>query len=277
MDGTAHARRVIRAQQRSWAESRGIELDDDGLVGEAAANLLAPLSAETERQLSQDPTRPLGEPGKPGALLRVDSTCALLCNVFDHWRDRQLGVMAGLCGADPRSTALHFRPELAGGARRPDLLLAPGDGDNGARPTAVIASFCEPYGDVDRSPPSSPEDDPGRWGGLPGCAHLARDLRNNPDRFHTLAVGGIVDCAAALHQRFGARGFRLLYLWYPVEGAAADRHREELDRLRLRIGGEIDFEVRSWQGLFASLQSRYREDTGYAAYLAARYFPETRS
>lgn len=252
----------IRQQQRHWAESRGIELDPDGLVPDVASNLFAELCAETRRELERDPTRPLGEHGKPARLRALESTEALVLNFFAPWRSGNVAEVAALCGADPRATRLCFATPGA------DVLF---EGD-AARPTAVVATFAEPYAEVDGRLDGSELEPPERWRELPGCLHLARDLVHGARRFRTLEVGRLLARARDLGQRFGVRGFRMLYVWFESEGAAAHLHRVELDRLRMRIGGEVDFATRTWQDLFRALG---KAEVGYSRDLEERYFPRT--
>jgi hypothetical protein len=260
--------------QRRWAESRELDCDEAGLLRSAEANLLLPLSPEARRELEESVERPLGEPGKPGALQRVHSTCALVCNAFEPSRGGALGDLAAACGADAGATELRLAAptplEEAEERLEADAMLA----GAGARPTALHATFAEPYAGAERRRVSTSLLRPEAWGSLSGCLHLARDLRFGPSRFASLDATRVLELSLALTRRFGERGFRLLLLWYDAGGPAATLHRQELDRLRMRIGGEVDLEVRSWQAVFGELRARGAGDVGYLEALAARYFPD---
>jgi hypothetical protein len=144
--------------------------------------------------------------------------------------------------------------------------------------TAVCALFTEPFTDVDpRVAHGAPGEDDPLWRELPGCALLARDLRVNPRRYRHLAAGRLLDVALGMTRRFGRHGFRLAVLWYDAGGRASRRLRTELDRLRMRIGGEVDLVATSWQGLLAPLRATPTAHGPYTRRLEARYFARTAS
>ena len=265
--------RFLREQQRRWATERELDLDPADCTSKIDENLFGPLSPETRNDLERGEPAQLEADDKSGALQSLHSKAALVCNVFDYWRAR---------GCDELSQLLHFAPGcrelrfaevvptgLEGLSSQVELLLT---GDS-TRPTALVSSFSEPYSMIDsRRPPASIEA-PGVWGELSDCRDLALGLRANPRRFTSLQVTALLEQILGLTTRFGVRGFRLLYLWYEVEGHAADRHRRELDRFRMRMGGEVDFMVSTWQGLFRDIQAASPGHAACTQYLAARYFP----
>ena len=141
----------------------------------------------------------------------------------------------------------------------------------GARPTAVFTSFAElyerPAHDLDAALVESPE----AWSALSGCRDLARDLRANPTRFTHLPVTRLLEWVVALTHRYGPRGFRLVALWYDLADERARQIRRELDRLRMRIGGEVDVVALTWQTLCERLAYSGDLRGAHAAYLGERY------
>lgn len=263
------------ARQLAWAETVEIDVDGEARVRDWDRNLLAPPSEPTRTELARLATDGRGADGKSGPLHGLGSGLALAANVFDPWRDRPeaLAEWATVLGPAPR--ALEFAAPLTPAAAHAacsapiDVLLD--QGPDGA--TAVCALFTEPFTDVDpRIPGSAPGEDDPLWRALPGCALLARDLRANPRRYRRVAAGRILDVALGMTRRFGRHGFRLAVLWYDAGGRASRRLRAELDRLRMRIGGEVDLVTTSWQGLLAPLRATPTADGPYTRRLEARYF-----
>jgi len=263
--------RAIREHQLAWAESRELELDETAHVSELHANLFAPLSQATYAELAGSIGCPLGDGAKPAPMQALDSTVALICNVFDYWRERSRGALLAACGGDPAAGEIGFAQALpgleTGGRCEIDVLLH----GEGARPTALMTSFTEPYREPDASLPAAWLEDPDIWAELPACQALARDLRCNPRRYRHLPVPRLLAWSQALTRRYGPRGFRLVYLWLDMPGHAARDLRREIDRLRMRVGGEVDLRARSWQSLYADLQPARHEHTRYLDYLATRY------
>ncbi|MBW2272355.1 MAG: hypothetical protein JRG96_03725 [Deltaproteobacteria bacterium] len=267
----------ILLHQRRWAEQRCIDLSEAGHALGSNANLMQPLSPPTRAELEWAPRRPLGDGAKPADLQLLHSTDALLCNVFDYWRERELAPLATACGADSRTHGLRFAQhseEQSGPAPAPPDLLLHGDD---ARATAIVASFTEPYASQ-----SQPGEEIGRVvectelrESLPGCHNLARDLDANRGRYRALPVVRLLELCRELTRRHGRRGFRLLYLWYDADGLCSGRHSREIDRFRMRVGGEVDFEARSWQELFQRLRGEGADHRHYLDYLRTRYFPSS--
>ncbi len=274
---------AVMRHQRDWAALRGVEVDDADLTADLDSNLFAPLSQRTHAEIEESRPSLLGSEEKTGEMSLLHSTAALVHNVFDYWRGRIATPIERACGAAPSADALelHFAASAAsaGGAAdasAADVVLA-----TGAHPTVVAASFLEPYAYVDNQPGGSladPSDEAG-WSGLQACRSLALDLRSDARRFRHLGVARLLGLGQTWTREAGERGFRLLYLWYDGGGPAAARIRGEIDRFRMRAGGEIHFVARSWQELFRDLRgsqsSRADGDDHamYLQYLSSRYFP----
>ena len=196
-----------------------------------------------------------------------------VCNFLEYWRSRDLEPLASACGADLLSERLGFAPgEPTGVGDRVahgDLLFE----GQGARPTTVVTSFAERCGAHGDALPAAYFETSGAWGPLYGCRNLALGLSANPNRFECLPVGRMLEIALALTRRNGVRGFRLLYLWSEGRDSLARQHRAEIDRFRMRAGGEIDFKARSWQHVFERLAAADGEHAPALASLAANASP----
>ncbi|MCG8591539.1 MAG: hypothetical protein MJE66_19765 [Proteobacteria bacterium] len=224
----------LRRHLRRWAGEREIELDGGDCAQPATANLLWPLHPESEAELLANEPALLGDDRKPGELARLDSTLAFACNVFEFWR--RAGAPVSYPAWLPAGTQLWLEPA-------------------GALPTAVAVRLTEPYGGLDDRGTPDLDDDAERWAGLWGCRELARERATHPARWQRLDVGRLLEAAVSLTRRHGPRGFRLLLLWVDCGGREARELRREIDRLRMRIGGEVEFaaaELRQWTALLGS-------------------------
>lgn len=260
----ARALHALRARQRAWAHERGLEVDDAGWLADASENLLHPLDAGGRVALEASADAPLGEPGKPAPAAALDSTWALVWNALAPFRSDAAPLARALGG---EGSALSLA--CAAGARGPD----PADGeppelhariDGGPRPIALHATFAEPYASARPAPPAARPAAPlvevlARP--LPGCAHLARDRAHGPRRWRHVPVRALLERVAVLTAEHGPRGFRLALLWYDAPGRAGRRHARELARLRMRIGGEVELAIVSWQALLLRLGPLAGEET----------------
>jgi len=270
-----HAR--LMARQRAWAESRELEVDGEGRLASWDENLLVPASTRTRAELSAAASVHLVSNDKPGRLHDLGSGLALAANVFEPWRESpgDLAAHAPELGRNPRRIAFATKLPLLAGDASGDALAADVDvllegGDSPA--TAVVPLFVEPFTDVDPRVRDVFARDAAQFQQLPGCALLARDLHANPSRFRRLAAGRVLETALAMSHRFGRRGFRITVLWYDAGGRASRRIQAELDRLRMRIGGEVALVATSWQTLCARLDEAPTRDHRYSRTLYTRYF-----
>ena len=257
----ASLRRLL-TEQRRWAEARHIDLESPERVRDWRENLLWALPPEMEEALRRHTARPLGECGKPADLAWLHSRWSLLCNHFRPWVVGGVETLARACGAHADGAALEWGVACD---RAADEVSVDALFTSAARPTAVVATFAEPY---DEPEVRAQWNDDDRETPLDGCALLAADVRANGKRFRHAPLARVLAQADALTTRFGPRVFRLLYLWFDTDDEAARRHRQELDRLRMRIGGEVDFAALSWRALRARLCA-LESDTDRVAALAA--------
>ena len=262
--------------QRAWARRHGIQLAESGHTPELVANLFCEPSRTTRSELEGATLRPLGDGSKPGDLQLLESTLALVCNVFEPGREAP-GSLAEACAGDPLATRLRLCTPLGTERLACEIDVLFDADDDAARPTAAHASYAEPY----RS--SRPRREPANrvpaqwieaselWAPLPACRALALDLRSTPRRFEHLAVVELLSYGVSLTQRYGRRGFRLVHLWHELPGRAASHYRLELDRFRFRVGGEIDFRSLTWQQLLDRLSTGGAAAPAHLDYLRDRY------
>jgi hypothetical protein len=269
-DAAATFREILR-QQHAFARAREIELGPEGRVARWQDNLFQPLGERTLAELADDlcsSTDPADH--KPGGLHDLHSTQALICNLVEHWREGDATALGEALAIerDP-ITSLGFGAPASASGQLPivDAWLEHQSG----RPTAVIASYADAYADVDPRPSRAQEGPPDGWGPLHACRGLATDLRANPRRFARLIAGRLIETAALLTHRYGAHGFRLLHLWHETPGRAGLQHRREIDRLRMRVGGEIQLRFRSWRQVIDAMDSAGDAHAAYSGYLKDRY------
>lgn len=268
--------RQILARQRAWAESRGIEFGPSDRTADWRDNLLHPLPHEIEQMLEASPLRPLGEPGKPAELARLQSTLAMVCNLFGPWSVEGSETLGRALGAASEPSRIDFHPlvAVAGTAGSelglPDALLSSLESTGSSRPTALVASYAEPY---DQPETRTASLDRQLSQILPGCAILADDHRASSRRFSSLPVARLLSCALSLTLQHGPRGFRLAYVWYDAGDPTSRQHRQEVDRFRMRVGGEVDFLATTWHELSSQLRAQVgcdeRVDAFSRRYLAA--------
>ena len=255
------AKGLVEAQRR-WAQARGISTDAQGRTLDLEHNLFRPLRPETRAEFARGAGCELGGPDAPGSLQSLRSSAALVCNVFDYWRGRDLAPIAAACGADPRATGVSFERRyptgLTGMPPHLDVVL---DGE-GTLPTAIESKFTECYHPPDNQMVDSYFESPQLWDQLPRCHKIARELRAEPRRWKSLGVAQLLKHALGLTRAYGRTGFQLLYLWFEVEGGSAAQHRVELQRLRERLGSEIKFSFLSYPVLIerlAGLEAEHAE------------------
>ena len=141
---------AFTCQQRAWTQQRGIALHGawPDYVTRLEDNLFQPLSPETLAEYAEGGGDELivQKHGKPPKLFALHSSAALVCNLFDYWRQRDVSVIASACGADPRYKSLRFEQKRP---IRPTWKTPPHPDCEfqgiDVRPTAVESKFLEPY------------------------------------------------------------------------------------------------------------------------------------
>ena len=256
--------------QRRWARARGI-LPYGGYTQTVEGNLFQPLTEASQVELR------LGTENKLEKEMRfVASSSALICNVFDHWRNRHLEPLAAALGAPVGIDHFHFEVTYPIGL---GVVL----GSNEPKPFVIEAQFTEPYGYLGttsaggtftKSYTKSYFPDSGEiWGRyrLTRCEALARRIHAEQEEFFQLGARQLLTRILGLAKAYG-KNFTLLYLWYDVPSHKAARHRAEIETFMLRLNGEIDFRTMTYQELFQKMQGNPAIDESYIKYLGERYF-----
>lgn len=267
---------ILESQLR-WARRAGLEFDEAACVAEASEQLLCPLSPESRRELeAAHPGSTAGSTGgnrKAGALDALDSTLVLLCSLIEPVRSLGVDLLDRALGGRGKTSEVRLCDRLCdhgqggdAGALESELALG------GDHPVYVLARFREPWAAPDRRRPADPDAGGAGFEGLAGCRGLALDLRANPRRFARLEVARILEAIRTLTRRHGRRGFRLVHLWYDGPGPEPREYARELDRLRMRVGGDVEWEALTWRSLFDRLRGAGPYDDGYARRVEDRYF-----
>jgi hypothetical protein len=270
-------RKELERQQRRWAEIAGVEHDARGFVRDCDANLRVPMSAATRAAFARgSELAPRGR--QPARIAALQSSAALVANVFDHWSGRDAAPLVAALGLAADTATLAFEEPLATGVEgdppTSDVVLRFATG----RVVAIESKFGEwlvrrASNKADLKPKYFP---PGRelWSevGLPRCQSLAEDLRAGRERFKHLHAAQLLKHALGLARAIGGGDFELRYLYYEWPRGPAAVHRDELERFARRVGAEARFSASTYQDLFRALAADARVDSSYVAYLRARYF-----
>jgi hypothetical protein len=271
------AKAVLFRAQRRWADAHGVQYDASGCVRDLADNLRVPLTTAALEEFRRGSELTPGT-ARPARLYSLGSSAALVVNVFDYWRDRDVALLLGALGvAGAGAAKLTFEEPLstglAGDAPTADVAL---HGSAGIR-VAIESKYGEWLVPRPRSQrvfkdKYFPGGD-GVWAaaGLPRCQALAEDVQSGRERLKFLHAAQLLKHALGL-AKSGQRTAALVYLYYdwPVREAAA--HRDELDRVIARLVPEIDLRALTYQALFRALRVVPGLDAAYVDYLSRRYF-----
>ncbi len=263
---------AIIYQQRRWAAARGIQ-PNGNYTKTLEENLFQPLTEASRAEFGSGAGNEMSE-----KMRAFHSSSALVCNVFDYWRDRPLKTLASALGAPVDVDHLHFEQVYPTGLRgmppHLDVLLCA----EGFKPFLIESKFTEPYSHGGQSAenaftksyfPNSGE----LWGkyGLTRCEDLAQRIYSSREHFSRLDAPQLLKHILGLAKEFG-ENFTLLYLWYDHASSGAAEHRAEIETFLLRLNGEIDFRAMTYQELFQRMQGNQAIDQSYIKYLKERYF-----
>lgn len=263
----------------SWAKNHQIEMERPDYALKTEGNLFAPLSGECFKDLSKAQGGELNRRSSgsvPPKFHALHSSSALVANVFDYWRNRDLSILKMALESPQPLVQMKVEAPFNTGYGFPanlDVALA-SEGDKWL--LAIESKFLEPFGRHERGLKIGyvPAEGESAWKkiGLVKCDLLARDLQANPDRFQYLNCPQNLKHILALHKKMLGQ-FRLLYLFYDVEGPAGDEHRAEAEEFRTAVQGEIDFKWMTYQTLVRRLRGRSSDSAHapYFNYLEMRY------
>ncbi len=259
-------------QQQAWAKAQGIKFDNAGYTNNLIDNLFLPLSPRSEEEFRSG----RGDELITGKMQALHSSSALVVNVFEYWRNRNVDFIAQACGASKGATSLKFEqtyPTRLGGI---PSHLDVGFSNTIAIPLVIEAKFTELYHNHTKRYIKDKYLDSSLWKGLPCCGNLIRLIRKEEKAktsFSFLDVPQLLKHILGLTTRFGKRGFQLLYLWYDYHPSLeAGKHRQEIREFEKSISPEVLFREMTYQELFAKIRDSNKASADYVNYLAERYF-----
>jgi restriction endonuclease-like protein len=157
----------------------------------------------------------------------LHSSSALVCNVFDYWRGKNLARLGRALSTPETPRDFKFEQKYSTGLRGSPANLDVVISFAGPKVLAIESKYTEPYGNRQPAPwPSAYFPiGPGLWEkhGLLACEALARSLNDGAQTFARLDAAQLLKHILGLtHQNVA---FTLLYLWYdwPSEEAASHR------------------------------------------------------
>jgi hypothetical protein len=260
IESAGEVARIVE-EQRRWARHAHIALDTSGIR-------LAELDDATQVPIPADVVRSLVE-GKGQEYERLQSlrssTCLAL-NVFLPWRDDPAPVGRALMpGFDVVSMDFEVTQPTGLGGTPPhlDVVLA-----GGGPSVGIESKFLEMYSPAVNGFRDAYFADAGLWGPIPRCRELALQVARGDAEFAWLGAAQLLKHALGLSKNQSA-GFRLVLVWYRVEGSIADAIDEEIERFTDKV--DIDFVAVTYQELVHRISGEPEPTPGYLAYLHDRY------
>ncbi len=264
---------TIKAKQRSWAVERRIELNQKKRCVRLEDNLFKKMNRDAREEFEQADGSELD-----GNMCALHSSSALVCNVFDYWRDQDKSTLADALGIKQHITRIKFEEKFPTGVgpRSPNLdivLFLAGDAL-----VAIESKFTEPFGGGGKKSIQEKYFANGkkRWSqaGLPHCQKLAENLPH--ERYKSLDAAQLLKHMLGLANDEHKRQWELWYLWFNPGGPAGEEHQKEIERFIDAVNGDGE-KVRAitYQSVFNRLSKKLGDQhAGYKDYLAKRYFSE---
>lgn len=270
----------IKEQQKKWAKSKGILLDDDNYVKRINDNFFIPLSESTKKDLmGGDGSEYPRDKKTRTKILATHSSSALLCNFFEYWRSNDKAVLSNVLGYKQNIKSLVFEQKLCMGMKgsKPnlDIFLIMEDGLS----VAIESKFTEWMNHKTKSEPFAKsyfKDDIKRWEevGLPKYQKLAEDIKIGTSyNFKHLNAPQLLKHALGLARMHSNRS-HLLYLYFNIKGTAiSEAHCDDINEFKKALNGKLNFREITYQQLFKSLETNRKDiDEEYLEYLQTRYF-----
>ena len=217
-----------------------------------------------------------------GNMCALHSSSALVCNVFDYWRDQDKSTLADALGIKQHITRIKFEEKFPTGVgpRSPNLDIVLFLADDAL--VAIESKFTEPFGGGRKNLIQEKYFANGkkRWSqaGLSHCQKLAENLLDENYKY--------LDAAQLLKHMLGLanankRQWKLLYLWFDPGGSAGKEHQNEIDRFINAVNGDGEkVRAMTYQSLFNRLSKKLNaqhEHANYKNYLEKRYFPSEKN
>ena len=265
---------ILQRQDR-WARGRGLSPNEQGLLPTVSENLFISLSAATIAELERGADCELHDRcGEPAKMRAIHSSAALVCNVFEYWRQTDLAVIGQVLGIPDPLVSVHVEKPvhtgLPGTAPILDLLLVGKEGFA----WGVDSLFTEPY----KSPApmytlTASYFLPKRklWAdlGLPCCQRLAEQIRDRHAAFKRVDACQLLKHSLGLRRQY--RHGQLLMLWYGLPTAEGDEIATEIAAFAEAVDPSLGFRAIEYNCLFTRLTEEPSASPAYLAYLLSRY------
>lgn len=269
----------IRIVQAEWLKANNrVRLDGRGYTANVADNLYG-LSPEARDEYRKGNGYEFGTAARPGKLAAPWSSSALVVNVFEDWRGRDLRPLAKALGFDQQFTHLLFEAKFStgfGGSANIDVVL------EGAHRLAIEGKFREPFEGGSRgklrnsiSPTYLEAGNVARWQGLNALRELARAIHDRRREFRRVDAPQLIKHTIALTRE--NLPFELLHLWFSPgpDTPEAQEVAKELGDLGAAMQRDgVRFRSLTYQELFHRLKAEVLVGSSYIAYLQSRYFQE---
>lgn len=266
---------IIRRQQQAWAYDHGIKFDRDGYTQKLEDNLFCPLSPETEKEFSEGAGNELGDGDSRGKMQALHSSSALVVNVFEYWRHKDVEFIARACGSPKGVISLNFErtfpTPLSGTPPHIDVEFY----NTMFSPLVIEAKFTEHYHRKTKRRIKGKYLDSNLWKGLPKCESLVRLISEEEKaktQFSFLDAPQLLKHLLGLVTKYGRGGFELLYLWYDYPSLEAEKHRQEVREFANHVYSEVHFRDMTFQELSQRIEDSSKADREYTGYLNERYF-----
>lgn len=266
--------KICEAQKR-WADLNQKQYDQNNRMYCRCDNFILPLSGNTIDNFNKGSGDEIGKDNSPGKINSLYSSSALVCNVFEYWRAKDMNIIARLCGAKHNINELHFEKQHPTGLKGTPPNLDIEFSSNSEYALAIESKFTEIYIPNTHKKPFresyfSKEE---IWANLSTCKKLAEDIRDKRIMFVYLDAPQLIKHCLGLMKSYGSKSnFTLTYLWYDFPSPELDQHNAELNTFKTKIVKDIDFVTISYHTLFEEIRKITDVDLEYVSYLQERYF-----
>lgn len=275
---------IVMKSQLNWAKHRSLNVDANGYLQSVPDNLFSGLSDATLREFEGGAGNELiDRPGKPAKMRALHSSSALVCNVFDYWRNKDRNTVARAFLLQNELEDLQFEAQLPTGLPGTpptlDLLLVASK----TLAWGVESKFTEPFQEPSKEPfKSKPSRVPfadsyfdnkkSLWLklGLPKCQTLAEQLYNRDVEYKYLDAAQLLKHVLGLRRKH-LEG-KLLLLWFNVDDSEARGFEEEIREFQNSIDETLAFRDITYQQVFEHLSSEAAAESAYMDYNRSRYF-----
>jgi hypothetical protein len=205
----------------------------------------------------------------------LESSSALLCNVFDYWRAKNPKEIGRAFGIPEDVVEVKFEAEFSTGLKGTPPTLDMALTDRTDAIWGVEAKFCEPYRPKSNRVPFAAAYFPkgeGLWArrGLNRCQKLVEELNEGKITFERLDVHQLLKHALGLWSQ--PPKAHLFYLWYEEKGPEAEQIHGDLGVFAKEIDSKLAFRAITYQQVFEALCKAPGADDDYLEYLLSRYF-----